>query len=263
MLATLILSAIAVSQSSPTAYQQNVRVDGQVLSASIIRARLDRVRMKLGLAQRIVGRTESLAGIATRYGAIGGINGSFFEAYVTTAIKNPDHTLITSGRVVHVGNVGTMVGFQSDGSARIQRITWTIRGSRNGSSAWPQGWFAYWINRLPTGPTVTVFTSAWGTSTGLSDGNSVVVKGGLVTQISGGSVAIPPDGFVIYFRARKRGFAARSKLASVAPTAWIKRVCKTLFGIESPKQSARDRGSSATAGLYTHRKPRASPALRS
>ena len=140
------------------------------MQATVVKVRLDRVRMKLGLAHGLVGRTDTLANIAVSNDALAAINGSFFEAYDTTAIKNPDHTLITNGAVIHIGNVGSMIGFNARDEARIARVQWTIRGSRNGHSDWPNGWFAYWINRSPSNATVTIFTRAWGTSTGFSSG---------------------------------------------------------------------------------------------
>jgi hypothetical protein len=195
------LAAIALSSVSPiSSGYQTIDVDGQSITASVVRVKLSAVQMKVGLAQGLVGHTDTLENIAKRYGAIAGIDGSFFEAYDPGVIKNPNHTLITNGEVVHVGNVGTMIGFHPDGKAKIQRVQWTIRGSRSGSSAWPNNWFAYWLNRYPTNSTVTIFTPAWGTSTGMAVGTEVVVTFGVVTAITTGSVPIPRTGFVIYFK---------------------------------------------------------------
>ena len=210
MLCVLVLAALSVpfkplaklaEPGLPIVLSQTtLTVNGVSRSASILTVRLDEVLMKVGLAHGLVGRTESLSGIAQRYGALAAINGGFFEAYDNTPIKNPNHTLITNGAFVHIGNVGTMVGFQGDDAAKIGRVQWTIEGSRNGSTHWPDNWFAYWINRSPGASTVTVFTPAWGTETPGQGGTDVVVDGGTVNQITAGTVPIPPKGFVIYFK---------------------------------------------------------------
>ena len=75
----------------------------------LVRVPPDSYRVRIGLAQGRVGLTESLAGIAKRYGAVAAINGCFFDAYAKGTIKFPWHNLIKGGEVVHIGNTGTTV----------------------------------------------------------------------------------------------------------------------------------------------------------
>jgi exopolysaccharide biosynthesis protein len=181
-------------------FQGNLAVGGEKHAVNMVRVKLDRIRVKVALAHDHVGRTENLADMASRNKAIAAINGSFFDAYISNPIKNPEHTLITGGKIVHVGGVGTLCWFSASQQAMMERIKFTIEGSINGSYHYPQRWFAYWINRYPTADTITIFTPHWGSSTGLSDGVQVVVSGGVVRSIGKGPQAIPKDGFVIYFR---------------------------------------------------------------
>jgi exopolysaccharide biosynthesis protein len=181
-------------------FQGTLAVGGENRAVNMVRVKLDRVKVKVALAHEHVGRTENLAEMASRNKALAAINGSFFDAYVSNPIKNPEHTLITGGKIVHLGGVGTLCWFSSSGQAVLERIKFTIEGSINGSYRYPQRWFAYWINRYPTADTITVFTPDWGSETGLSDGIQIVVSGGVVRRIGNGSQAIPKDGYVIYFR---------------------------------------------------------------
>ncbi|MCC6444687.1 MAG: phosphodiester glycosidase family protein [Armatimonadetes bacterium] len=177
-----------------------VEMGGRRIVAKVIKAKMSQVRVKVGLAKGLVGRTEDLAGIARRYGAAAAINGSFFDAYTRSSIKSPHHTLITGGQVAHLGNVGTLTGFTPEGEAVMERVPLTIEGSREGRFTWPYRWYAYWVNRLPTASTVTIFTPQWGRATGLNGGTQVVVSGGRVERIARGSQPIPSDGYVIYFQ---------------------------------------------------------------
>lgn len=184
-----------------TSGTRSVSAAGRSFSVRLVTAELGRVRVKVGLAGGRVGRTESLAGIASRYGAAAGINGCFFDAYTSNPIKNPHHNLITNGRFVHKGNVGSSLGFALDNQFRMERLLVKIEGALDGNWGWPDNWYAYWINRLPESPTtITIFTPAWGAATGLNDGTQAVVSGGVIRTVASASQAIPQDGYVVYFR---------------------------------------------------------------
>jgi hypothetical protein len=100
--------------------------------------------------------------------------------------------------VVHLGNVGSIIGFKPDGKGVIGRLNLTIGGFREGSDRWPYKWYAYWVNRQPTANTVTIFTPEWGHATGLPDGRQIVVERGAVVRDTTGSQSIPSDGWVLY-----------------------------------------------------------------
>jgi Phosphodiester glycosidase len=169
-------------------------------------AQLDRVQVHAALGGTYVGETAWLGDIAKSDHAIAAINGGYFEAYRRVARKNLDQTTIVDGAMVFKGDVGSILYFDRDNHASIERIPLRIRGSLDGSIAYPNDWYAYWINRLPgpTGDTITIFTRAWGTSTGLSGGPQVQVTDGYVSAINDGPTQIPNDGYVIYFRGETR-----------------------------------------------------------
>jgi exopolysaccharide biosynthesis protein len=178
-----------------------VHAGGRAYAVQAVKVRLDSVRLQVGLAGGRVGAVAPLAEIAARPGTVAAINGSYFEAYTEGPIKVPNHTLITGGRVVHKGTIGTVIGFTDDNEVLLDRLTLKIEGATNGSYHYPDNWWAYWINRLPTTPdSVILFTPDWGAATGVPDGTQVVVSGGRVTRVGIGSQIIPRDGCVIYLR---------------------------------------------------------------
>lgn len=148
---------------------------------------------------------DALAAIATRYGAIAAINGGYFEAYATGPIKNLIHTVVIDGTVVFKGDIGDELYFDQENHAAIEHVPLRIEGALDGSFAYPNNWYAYWLNRMPgpSGDTITIFTPAWGASTGV-EGFQVQVDRGVVTAMGTTSTRIPPNGYVVYIRGEER-----------------------------------------------------------
>jgi hypothetical protein len=139
--------------------------------------------------------------MAGRHHAIAAINGGFFEAYTSGPIKNLIHTTVVDGSMVFKGDIGDELYFDRDNNAAIEHVPLRIEGSLDGSYEYPNNWYAYWINRMPEGSadTITIFTPDWGQQTGLN-GFQVQVSDGVVSAIGTSSLAIPPDGYVVYIK---------------------------------------------------------------
>jgi hypothetical protein len=205
----VVLAAAVFVISSPTALDARrasalnvgtTMIDGRVVQYVI--ARLDRVQVRAALGGPDVGDTAWLSDIAKHGNAIAAINGGYFEAYAKHVLrKNLDQTTVIDGSMVFKGDVGSVLYFDRGNHATIERIPLRIDGSLDGSSTYPNNWYAYWFNRLPgpTGETITIFTPAWGRATGLHGGPQIQVTDGVVSQINYGSTRIPSDGYVIYF----------------------------------------------------------------
>ncbi len=165
---------------------------------------LDRVRVEAVLGRDHVGRMETLARMALRHHAIAAIDGGYFESSFGGPLKDLIDTTIVNGRLVFKGDTGDTLFFCNENRAEIERMSLRIEGALDGSYAYPNNWYAYWINRLPESrrPTVTIFTSAWGRLTGL-DGLQVQVRDGIVTRIAHHSLLIPSDGYVVYIRGER------------------------------------------------------------
>lgn len=110
-----------------------VRVNGRFHSGTLVQVHLDTVRIKVGLGRNQVGLTEPLASMAKRHNALAGINGSYFQAYNAGAHKPPVMTLITNGKAVFTGNIGTTLGFTAQNGVRMDKATDVLSALRTHS----------------------------------------------------------------------------------------------------------------------------------
>ena len=189
-----------------------VRLKNRTVSCNVVRVALadPRVRVGVGLGQDRVGATEDLLTLARRKGAVAAINGTFFNAYEKGPGKDPVGTIFTDGELVHKGNTGTVFAITWDKETTMEPLRLKIVGGIDGSEKWPNNWYSYFINRVPTSANSVIIYTPWrGMTTGVGDGASVVVKGGKVTFIGTGEQAIPDDGYVINFRGSEESLASR------------------------------------------------------
>lgn len=198
----LVAAAIAPSAAAgvPAIVTGRTTVAGRPVA--FLEAKLSAVGVRIGLADGRPGHVQALDAIARHYHAVAAINGGDFEAYGTLPLRNPNHTIITGGGFMFKGDVGDVLWFDSDNHAEIDRVPLKIEGSLDGSWNWPNNWYAYWINRYPSGTsdTITIFTPEWGERTGLPGGPQVQVADGVVMAINESSTIIPRNGYVVYFR---------------------------------------------------------------
>lgn len=180
------------------------KIDG--VTASVVEIPRGSLRPDVVLGQNRVGGTEELASMASRSGAVVAINGTFFEAY--GGIPEPWGTLIKDGRVVHIGNTGTVAGFTANGTVKFARLKILAEGTVNNRARW----YAYGFNRTPNGVGAFVFTKDRGARLGFDSGTSIVVEQGKVKEIVRGDVAIPADGYVINFTGPEEYQADRFKV---------------------------------------------------
>lgn len=161
----------------------------------------------VGLGGGAVGGVEALKTLATRAEADFAVNGTFFAAYDEDALQEPYGNLIADGEAVHIGNYGTTIGFAKDGTAKMDTLRVKVEGGGNGSYAYPNNWYATFVNRTPSpdGSASVLFTPARGGRVGFNYGTAIVVKGGVVNQIAeNDNAAIPKDGFVIVLTGSER-----------------------------------------------------------
>jgi exopolysaccharide biosynthesis protein len=182
-------------------------MDGRAVE--FLDVRLADVGVRVGLADGRPGHVEALDSIARHYHALAAINGGDFDAYGSLPLRNPNHTMITGGGFIFKGDFGDVLWFDARNHAAIDHIPLKIEGSLDGRWAWPNNWYAYWINRHPSGTaeTITIFTPQWGERTGLNGGRQMQVADGVVTAINTSSTIIPRNGFVVYFRGEAKAAA--------------------------------------------------------
>ena len=161
----------------------------------------------IGLGGDAVGNVEALKSLAARRKADYAVNGTFFAAYEQGTLQEPYGNLIADGEAMHIGNYGTTIGFAKDGSAKMDALRVKIEGGGNGSYAYPNNWYATFMNRTPSpdGSSSTLFTPARGSRVGFDYGTAIVVKGGVVNEIvENENAAIPKDGFVVVLTGNER-----------------------------------------------------------
>ena len=208
---TLLLAAAALADTTGFfAGSRKVSVNGGSFTVQMVRAPLGTYRVQIGLAHGRVGSTQSLAGIIQHYGAAAAINGCFFNAYTKSAIKPPYHNLITGGQLLHTGGVGVTLGFDAEGHYRMSPVRFTLQGSVNGQSNWPNNWYAYFINHpCETSSAAILYTNAWMSNTTPAQGTQVVVNDGVVQEVGPGSHTIPTNGYVLLFSGGEQSLVSR------------------------------------------------------
>jgi hypothetical protein len=232
----LLVASGRVQGAGVAPVRTTVPVEGRTVAVTGVAVDLadPTLAIKVGLAWDHIGRTEPLAGIAARAGALAAINGSFFNAYTQDALKNPDMSLITGGHLVFKSGLGSLLGFTADNTPLIGCLRHRLGGTLRAPDGKEMAWFAYWLNRKPTSATsVTIFTRHWGETIPAVPGVSVVVAGGTVVRLTEDVAAIPADGFVIHLRGEP-GLQARFRVGQTitftpevaykdgagTPTAW-------------------------------------------
>jgi exopolysaccharide biosynthesis protein len=201
---------VAPPPGEVTTNTRKVSTGAGSFSTTIVEAPLAAIRLKLGLARDRVGCTEALSAIAQRHGAVAAINGCFFDAYSSRAVRNPYGVLITNGAVLHVSDHPTTLAYWADGTVAVAKVEFKITGGLDGRESWPHNWYAYGLNDYPEGGTwATIYLPAWAKQQTPSDGMQVVVRGGQVVSKGPGSQSIPADGFVLYFRGGEKYLADR------------------------------------------------------
>ncbi|MEM3433288.1 MAG: phosphodiester glycosidase family protein [Candidatus Methanomethyliaceae archaeon] len=192
---------------------QTLAVSGTKVTVQVVEAPLGSVRTQVGLARGVVGATEALEAIASRHGAIAAINGSFFDAYSSRAVRNPYGTLITKGKVVHISDHPTVLAAWPNGRVAIGWARLRIVGGLDGNYTFPDNWYAYGINDYPQGLNwAELYTPDWASQTAPAGGVAIQVRRGIVAQKHTGSVNIPPDGYVLYLRGRETYLVERFRI---------------------------------------------------
>lgn len=197
----------------------NVMVGSKSVAANVVRVNLadPGVGIEVGLAGDRVGATEELLSIAKRKGAVAAINGTFFNAYDKGPTWDPVGALITSGSMVHKGGTGTVLGVDACKRVRMEPARFKIVGGVNGSWSWPNNWYAHHMNRRPTGAnSVVLYTPEWASRVGGDGGTSVIVKQGVVAQITAEACDVPSDGFIVYMRGSETSLLSRFKHGGTA-----------------------------------------------
>ncbi|MDA8236252.1 MAG: phosphodiester glycosidase family protein, partial [Clostridia bacterium] len=195
LLLSLITIPVTQAQAQVTTKNLSVKIFTGTKQIKAVYVNLKDWEIRPVLARNTVGATESLADMAKRSGAVAAINGTFFNSY---SDMQPHGTIQIEGTFAHSGTNGTTMGITNDNKIIFENLNIGIAGSINDSYEWPNNWYAWGVNHVYTDPgAIIIFTPAKGKTAGNNNATSVMVKGGVVTEIRKGTVNIPTDGFVI------------------------------------------------------------------
>jgi len=179
--------------------------DGSKASVYCLRADLKAhgVELKPVLAGDKLGSLEPLSRMVERYGAVGGVNGTF---YIMGSPRLPVDTMVIDGNLLVRGDrEATGLVVTKEGKAFFDRLNPRVTLRLPGKKA------IFEVNtvNLPVEDGLTVFTPAYGTSTGSGpevlempaapDRTGRLILGEAVN----GNAAIPPNGLVISLRGEK------------------------------------------------------------
>ena len=157
---------------------------------------------KVSLAQGQIGKATSLHNFASYFqNPVAIINGTYFNP--TGKYPDPYGTIITEGKIVHTGEIGTTVGSTAEKEIRIADLEVEIKGTVLDNDLVVHNWGAFGLNHTPTpdNPSIYIFTAARGMSIGFDYGTAVLVdKNGVILDcVQNVDAPIPPGGCVITF----------------------------------------------------------------
>lgn len=159
----------------------------------------------VGIANNKIGQSSSLKDIAKLAGADFAINATYFDAYGD--LPEPYGMLIKEGRLAHIGNLGTSIGFTTDGKVLMDNLRVSVNGTVKNEEK-SSSWYIYFMNRTPakTASCATMFTPERGGKIGFNYGNMVTVEDGIVTKLSQNiNAEIPKNGYVLVFNGNDSG----------------------------------------------------------
>lgn len=127
---------------------------------------------------------------------IASINGTYFSSYDGFPI--PYGTIIENGRVLHIGNYGSTIGFTKENKMILDNLEILIDGYINGD----RRFYAWGINHpREEDDAITIYTPEYKEHILNGVGKKVVIENGLVKTILAGEedLEIQPNQFVITF----------------------------------------------------------------
>ena len=156
------------------------------------------VTVKTALVNNTLGATDTFASIAASSGAAVVVNGNFFEAYNDS--KFPIGHVMVNGEFLYGVSGLTSFGFTDSGEVAVGRpgVFFYVEGSG-------YSWACYECNsRSQTASNSVLYTPAYGQSVAFTgSGTATVVSGGVIQSTQsvapGSSLAIPRDGYVMFF----------------------------------------------------------------
>lgn len=151
-----------------------------------------KIKVKIATAGNKVIRAAGIKDIAS--GAKASINGTYFAAY-NGDVPLPDGTLVSNGKILHITDIGSTIGFTSDNKVLIDFVTTRVQGYINGEEAWT----SYRVNRhTPDSSATVIYTPEYEGNITLPSGwTAVVCIDGKVAKKVTQTRTVPNNGFIL------------------------------------------------------------------
>lgn len=187
-----IASSPKVASSANTFSSGTKTVNGKKVTYTTINMNDPQVKVKTATANNTVTQVQPLKTLAS--GAKVGVNGTYFAAY-NGDIPLPDGTIVSSGKVLHITDIGSTIGFTSDNKVLMDFVQTRVQGYVNGEESWS----SYRVNRPTPDTSATIlYTPEYGRDIPLVSGwSAVVCINGKVEKIVNQSRQVPSNGFIL------------------------------------------------------------------
>lgn len=214
----LFYSLPSRAQAAELVTTHSLTVDGHPVTYIAVDTTNPRVELRPVLARGKAGAVADLAEMAGSVGAAAAVNGTFFNAYSDLTSWG---TIVIDGDLQRAGNSGGAVGVTPDNRLKMARLRVQIKGSINGSEEWPNGWYAWDVNRNIDDPrAIVVFTPSFSQEMHAPVAATVTVRQGKVASVQSGPVPVPTDGFVIGFGSSALSFASKFRIGDEVNFRW-------------------------------------------
>lgn len=194
--------AYAAYSSSVNASTKLVYASGKNFTVNVVTVDLTDPTLELvpALADGGIGHDDAMQSIVERENGVAAINGTFFNAYESDPyIRYPNGTLLKSGEAMHSGENQTFF-LNKDKIPDIEYVNLDIavRTSEGGGTYTINPWGINKYYGATSTDQIVWYTSDFGRWIGFPNGTKIVISDGLVTRITQDSVAVPPDGYVLF-----------------------------------------------------------------
>ncbi|MBP1990883.1 phosphodiester glycosidase family protein [Paenibacillus eucommiae] len=201
-LASGVPAAHAAAQTAPSVQQQSktISYNGQAYTVKWITVDLEDpfLRIKPVTAKAGIGHVEAFDSMMKNNQAVAGVNGAFFDAYVSDdSARYPNGLMINSGNIVHSG-VNQAFSVLPDKTAIIQQIKTAlkVRVDHNGSVYTFEPWAVNKYYGAAQTDQVVWYTREFGQKIDFPNTTKIVIRDGFITAITQSAVSIPEDGQV-------------------------------------------------------------------
>ena len=188
-----------VNQSVPFK-NTSTTVRGKRVTALAINMNDPKVKVKIATAGKKVTKAASIKSMAE--GAKASINGTYFAAY-NGDVPLPDGTIVSNGKVLHITDIGSTIGFTKDNKVLIDFVQTRVQGYVNDEETWS----SYRVNRpTPDTSTTVIYTPEYEGNIPLPEGwSAVVCIDGKVAKIVTQTRTVPEKGFILTMVTERSG----------------------------------------------------------